>query len=64
MPDSSDESPILLYPFRFVDPLTGKWVRARYRATLQEIGHRYAKWEITGEPESIGVSSGSFNPHR
>ena len=23
---------LLRYPFRFVDPVTGRWVRARYRA--------------------------------
>jgi hypothetical protein len=61
---TNDEPPIVLYPFRFVDPLTGRWVRARYRATREEIEQRYARWEITGEPETIGVRSGSFNPHR
>jgi hypothetical protein len=24
------QSPLLLYPFRFVDPVTGKWVRAQW----------------------------------
>lgn len=40
-----------LYPFRFRDPITGKWTRARYRAERQEIAARYAEWEITGPAE-------------
>ena len=41
---------IELFPFRFRDPLTGKWVRARYLAERKEIAARYAEWEITGAP--------------
>ena len=41
-------APIELYPFRFRDPRTGKWVRARYVATLPEIEARYREWEILG----------------
>ena len=40
-----------LFPFCFRDPLTGKWVRARYLAERHEIAERYAEWEITGPPE-------------
>src|SRR5262244_3110976 len=47
-------APIGLYPFRFRDPRTGKWVRARYRATLAEIKPRYREWEIDGSPEIRG----------
>jgi len=64
MPDTSTEPIVLLYPFRFVDPLTGKWVRARYRATREELDQRYAQWEITGEPEVCKGEAGSFNPYR
>ena len=42
---------IELFPFRYRDPRSGKWVRARYRATRQEIAARYAEWEITGDAE-------------
>ena len=28
---------LLLYPFRFVDPVTGRWVRARYKAERHEL---------------------------
>jgi hypothetical protein len=36
----------VLYPFRFRDPVTGKWVRARYKAERTEIATRYAEWEL------------------
>jgi hypothetical protein len=55
---------LLLYPFRFVDPVTGKWVRARYRAERHEIAARYVNWEITGEPELRRVAGNAFNPWR
>src|SRR5207344_2450781 len=53
------ESPgeLLLYPFRFVDPVTGRWVRARYKAERHELVQRYAQWEITGAPEIRRVGS-------
>src|SRR5262245_50079469 len=43
--------PIELYAFRFRDPRTGRWTRARYRATLAEIKGRYREWEIDGPAE-------------
>ena len=54
-----------LFPFRFRDPVTGKWVRARYVAELHEIKQRYAQWEIIGAPEIREVSSDTryFTPH-
>lgn len=65
MPADQPESPVhLIYPFRFVDPRTGRWVRARYRATPEQIAQRYAQLEIAGEPERVDISLGSFNPHR
>jgi hypothetical protein len=33
-------APLLLYPFRYRDPLIGKWVRARYVTELHEIAER------------------------
>jgi hypothetical protein len=47
-------APIDLYPFRFRDPQTGKWVRARYVATLAELASRYREWEIVGPAEVRG----------
>jgi hypothetical protein len=56
---------IELFPFRFLDPLTGRWVRARYKAERHEIAARYAEWEITGPPEIRGAAEHShFNPYR
>ena len=61
-------APLLLqYPFRFVDPVTGRWVRARYKAERHELVQRYTQWEITGAPEIRrvgGANSGTFNPFR
>ena len=52
-----------LYPFRYRDPLSGKWVRARYVAERRAIAARYAEWEIIGPPE-IRTDSGDgyFSP--
>jgi hypothetical protein len=38
-----------LFPFRFRDPLTGKWVRARYVAERHVIAERYAEYENIGD---------------
>ena len=38
-------------PFRYPNPLTGKWVKARYVAKRHEIATRYAEWEIIGPRE-------------
>lgn len=40
-----------LFPFRYRDELTGKWVKARYVAELHEIAARYKEWELAGPPE-------------
>jgi len=40
-----------LFPFRYRDHLTGKWVMARYVAERHEITARHKEWEITGPPE-------------
>src|SRR5690349_9035236 len=34
-----------LYAYRYRDPATGKWMRARQRATLAQIKRWYADWE-------------------
>lgn len=54
---------IELFPFRYRDPLTGRWVRARYVAETREIAARYAEWEIIGPPEiRSGTDEGYFTP--
>jgi len=40
-----------LFPFRYRDRVSGKWVRARYVAERHEIAACYAQWEIIGPPE-------------
>jgi hypothetical protein len=56
---------IAMFPFRYRDSVTGKWVRARYRAELHEIRARYREWETTGLPEfRYPTGGGSFNPWR
>ena len=49
-----DEVTIEVFPFRYRDPLSGKWVAARYLAERHEIAERYREWEITGPPEIRG----------
>src|SRR5690348_12725685 len=66
-PSSRVVAPLLrLYPFKFRDPATGCWTKARYKATLNDIGARYAEWMIDGEPEIRGSipPASSFNPYR
>ena len=55
-----------LFAFRYRDPRTGKWVKARYRAERHEIARRFAEWEITGPPETCDVNpeARAFTPHR
>ena len=55
--------PLTLYPFRFRDALTGKWVRARYLAEREQIAARYKDWEIIGQPEIRPGDVSGFNPH-
>jgi len=59
------KSPLVLYPFRFFDPIRGRWVRARYVAERHVIAAQYDRWEIFGPPEIRSrTSTGSFNPFR
>jgi hypothetical protein len=58
-------SPRLMYAFRFVDPGTGKWIRARYRAEIHIIAERYKQWEVIGAPEVRSATPWvGFNPYR
>jgi hypothetical protein len=42
---------IELFPFRYKDPIRGRWIRARYLAERHELVERYAEFEIVGAPE-------------
>jgi hypothetical protein len=54
-----------LLRFRYRDALTGKWVRARYRAERRDIEERYTEFEIVGPPEirEVNPEARSFDPH-
>jgi hypothetical protein len=56
--------PLVVFPFRYRDARTGKWVKARYRAERSEIAARYAEWEIVGLGEERRPIAGYFNPGR
>ncbi|MET0164196.1 MAG: hypothetical protein ABW318_04240, partial [Vicinamibacterales bacterium] len=51
--------------FRYRDPRTGKWIRARYAATREEIAERYAECEIIGPAEirDVDPAARAFTPH-
>ena len=53
-----------VFQFRYRDARTGKWTRARYTATREEIAARYAEWEVTGPGEVRTPRTGYFNPGR
>jgi len=60
-------SPLLLYPFRYFDPVRKRWIRARYLAERHVIESNYAQWEIIGPPEIRqrgNAARDSFNPFR
>src|SRR3982750_3588102 len=55
-----------LYPFRYRNGVTGKWVRARYVATREEIARGNEEWEIIGPPEmrNVNLHARYFTPFR
>jgi hypothetical protein len=42
---------IELYPFSYYDEIRRRWVRARYRASREEIAARHPQHRIEGPPE-------------
>jgi hypothetical protein len=54
-----------LFPFRYRNPITGKWKRARYLAERHVIAERFAEFEIFEPPEIRGVDPDEryFSPH-
>jgi hypothetical protein len=55
-----------LFVSRYRNRITGKWVRARYVATREEIAKGNAEWEIIGPPEIRDVDRHAryFTPFR
>ena len=56
---------MMLYPFRFRDPVSGKWKRAHYVAERHVIAERFAEFEIVGPPEvrEMDPQARPFSPH-
>jgi hypothetical protein len=54
-----------LFPFRYRNPVTGKWKRARYVAERHEIAERFAEFEIVGPAEvrDVDPEAQRFSPH-
>ena len=52
-----------LFPVSYRDTLTRRWVKARYKATAEEIAATLAEWEIIGPAEIRSPISGVFNPY-
>jgi hypothetical protein len=50
---------IELFHFRYRDPRTDKWVRARYVARQEDIAMRHAEWQIVGPAD---VTDGAPEP--
>jgi hypothetical protein len=40
-----------LYAFSYYDPIRKRWLRARYKATVENIRARHAEFRLEGEPE-------------
>jgi hypothetical protein len=57
---------IHLYPFRYRDPVSGKWKRARHVAERHEIAAQHAEWEILGPPgiRDVDPNARHFHPYR
>ena len=55
-----------LFAFRYRNPATGKWVRARHVATREEIAKGNTEWEIIGPPEirDVDLRVRYFTPFR
>ena len=46
-----------LFTFRYRDPRTGNWIRARYVAERHEIEARYAEFELIEPPKIREIAS-------
>lgn len=53
----------LVYPFKYREPLTARWVKARYKASIDDITKRHTEWELTGPGEMRTPISDWFSPH-
>ena len=51
---------LVMYRFRYRDPCTGRWMRARYRATLPDIRARYTEWMLEEDAEHRRVEAAAI----
>lgn len=51
-----------LWAFSYYDEVRRRWVRARYRATCEDIAKRYREYKLEGEPEIREGSATGFMP--
>jgi len=51
-------------PFRSGNPRSGRWVKARYKPTSDEIAAHYQVWGLIGPGEVRRPSAGYFTPMR
>jgi hypothetical protein len=65
-PDNVRMRRLHLYPFRYRDPVSGKWKRARHVAERHEIAAQHAEWEIIGPPEirDVDPHARHFHPYQ
>jgi hypothetical protein len=50
------------FAYRVRDPVSHRWVKARYVAERHVIAARYSEWEIAGPPEVRTDTGAAFNP--
>lgn len=50
-----------LWQFSYFDELRGRWLKARYRASVEEIQRRHKQYRLEGTPE-VREPSGQFTP--
>jgi hypothetical protein len=60
---ADDPGALHLYPFEFYDLIRRRWVRARYRATVEQLAARGDPVRIVGQPEVRTVSGAGGAGH-
>ena len=58
---ANKDNTVMLYRFSYYDELRGRWIRARYKCSLEDIRQRYPQHRIEGKPETRR-GSGQFIP--
>jgi hypothetical protein len=48
---------VVLYPFRYFDLMRRKWMKASYKASLEDIATRYGCFKLDGPPKASYMTS-------